>query len=372
METRGVTPKLWVDAPDLAELVSQPGPFLTLVMATEAEVENAAQRNELRWKSVREGLLGHGADERALAVVDPLVPDAHLAGQTLVVVANAGGARHVAHWPELPFREVAQWAPLPSLAPVIGRRQEAPPYVVVLTDRRGADIVAVRQGASELSMEAGEADDVLRKVNAGGWSQRRYQERAENSWDQNAREVADRVARVAERVDARVVVVAGDVRAVQLLREQLPDRVAELVQEVGGGRGAGAQGADSEEVERLVAQVVAEDERALLGKLAEELGQHDRGRSGVAGTVAALTAAQVEVLLVHDDPDDDRTGFFAPGDPALVAHRREALEGLTPEIREGRLVDALVRTALGSGAGVRVLPSADGVDEGIGAILRWA
>ena len=372
METRGVTPKLWVDASDLAELVSEPGPFLTLVLAVEAGVENAAQRSELRWKSTRDQLLADGADEQVLAAVDPLVPDAHKEGRTLVVIANAEGARHVSHWPQPPFRELARWAPLPSLGPVIERRQESPPYVVVLADRRGADITAVCHGTADVRLEAGEADDVLRKVQAGGWSQRRYQERAENSWEQNAREVAGRVARLAELTDARLVIVAGDVRAVQLLRDELPKDVAELMQEVEGGRGAGAQGADADEVDRLVGQVVADDERMLLGKLAEELGQHDRGRSGVAGTAVALTAAQVEVLLVHDDPDDSRTAWVAPTDPALVASRREALEGLAPEVREGRLVDGAIRTALATGAGVRILPVDDGVDEGIGAILRWA
>jgi hypothetical protein len=41
------------------------------------------------------------------------------------------------------------------------------------------------------------------------------------------------------------------------------------------------------------------------------------------------------------------------------------------EPHEGRLFDVVVRAAIGTGAGVWITPSAGGVDEGIGAILRW-
>jgi hypothetical protein len=39
--------------------------------------------------------------------------------------------------------------------------------------------------------------------------------------------------------------------------------------------------------------------------------------------------------------------------------------------RQGRLVDAAIRAALATGAGVRVVPNAGPVNDGMGAILRW-
>ena len=372
METRGVTPRLWLEAPDLADLLVDPGPFLTLVLATESEIDNAAQRNQLRWRGVREALGDQGADEAALAHVDPLVEDAHVFGQTLLVVASAQGVHHRSHWPRLPFRELARWADLPSLGVVLDRRQEAPPHVLVACDRQGADITAVRYEAGDVELEAGDVDAVGRKVNAGGWSKRRYQERAENSWENNAKDVAEKVTRLAQLVDARLVAVAGDVRASQLLRQELPREVLQLVREVQGSRAPdGAPTVAPEDLEHLLAEVVAGDTKALVDKLAEELGQHDRGRSGVEGTLAALAIAQVQVLLVRDDPDDPRTAWFAD-DPTAVATRADDLGGLgrgTP--REGRLADVAIRAALATGAGVRMLASDEGVPEGVGAILRW-
>lgn len=344
-----------------------------MVLATEAEIDNASHRNQVRWRGLRDSLVEQGAGEDVLVHVDALLDDAHLEGQTMLVVANAGGIRHRSHWPELPFRQLARWEALPSFGAILERRQEAPPYVLVVTDRGGADLTAVRQEAPDLTAESGDHDDAARKVKPGGWSQRRYQERAENAWEHNAKEVAEATARLVQRVDARLVLVAGDVRALQMLREELPPGVAELVVEVDGTRAAdGAPGADPTAVERHVAAVVARDTRDLVGKLSEELGQNDRGRAGVADTLAALTAAQVQVLLVRDDPDDRRTAWFG-AEPSVVGQRAADLAGLGVEgTVEGRLADVLLRAALGTGAGVRMLGSDVDVPDGVGAILRWS
>src|SRR2546430_434034 len=102
MEASGATPAGAVHGPDLNHLFEQSGPFLSLYLATEAEIENAAQRSQTRWKSVREQLANDGTDEAVLAAIDPLVPEAHLEGQTLAVIAYRGGAVRISHPPEPP------------------------------------------------------------------------------------------------------------------------------------------------------------------------------------------------------------------------------------------------------------------------------
>lgn len=359
-------------APDLVPLLRGEGPFLSLVMTTDAQIDNAAQRNELRWRGVRDELAAQGADAALLDAVGGLVPDAHRLGQTLVVVADRHGNGHVSHWPDPPVRELARWAPLPSLAPVLERRQAAPTHVIVVADRGGADLVAVRHEQPIIEREV-QGGDVIRKINAGGWSQRRYQERAENSWDENAKAIAEQVAALVERVGARLVLVAGDVRAVQLLRDELPKEVAELVEEVAGSRGTdGSPGVDPGAVARAVGEAAARETQVLEAKLAEELGQGDRACAGVTGTLTALAAAQVQALLVHDDPDDERTAWFGP-EPALVAASEDDLRGMGVErCQQGRLADVAIRAALGTDAGVRMLHSPAEVTGGIAAILRWS
>jgi hypothetical protein len=144
------------------------------------------------------------------------------------------------------------------------------------------------------------------------------------------------------------------------------------VHDINGTRAAdGSVDAVVDEVTRAVATVVAADTRALLAKFKEERGQADRAVEGPADTLAALSRSQVEVLLVHADPDDSRTAWFGR-EAAPVAERSADVTDLgVAGASDGPLVDVALRAALGTGAGVRMIPSAGGPAGGIGAILRW-
>lgn len=372
VEHTGVTPAGGVVAADLEPLLTGHEPVATVYLTTAAAVENAAPRSELRWKALREELAAAGADEAALGAIDPLVPDAHRRGECLAAVAGARGVLLSEHHPDPPRRDVARWAELPSLIPVVEWRQSSPAHLVVLIDRTGADLIVTGDGVVDRIAEI-EGDDRVKKPKPGGWSQRRYQQRAENNWEHNAREVAEHVVRLVDRVEPRVVVVAGDVRAVQLLRADLPGRVDELIEVIDGARSPGAStDAEAEAITRVVASAVAEDTTTLVRKLREELGQHDRAVEGAPATLAALARGQVEVLLVHDDPDDERTAWFGP-EPTHVAATPDDLGAMGVETpRQARLVDVALRGAVCTGAAVRVVPGAGPPAQHIGAILRWS
>jgi hypothetical protein len=372
MERTGVTPEGALAAPDLAELVMAPGPFATVYLTTESAVDNAAQRSEQRWKTMRRELAESGVPENVLADVDPLVPDAHLRGECLCAVGNSDGLLHVAHISEPPRQEIGQWAPLPSLLPLLAWRQQSPPYVLVLADHRGADLVAEGWGVAELQRQAGGRDYPLVKSSPGGWSQRRHQERAENTWEHNADDVAAEVVRLADQVNARAVILAGDVRAVQLIEEALPREVREKVEPVSGGRSPdGSEDMVGRHAQEVVASLVDRDTRALLSKLDEELGQGDRAVEGPAPTLEALAGAQVEVLLVQDDLED-RPAWFGP-EPTQLGLRPEYVVGLGDQApQEAPLVDVAVRSALATGAGLRVVPPGERPRGGMAAILRWS
>jgi hypothetical protein len=384
MESSGTTPiggQSPSDIPDVASAFDGTGPFLTVYLGTDAAVEQASQQNELRWRNLRRELEKDGAPAETLTAIDPLVPDAHHRGRTLAVVADATGLRLVRHEPEPPARDAGWVAPLPRVGPFIEWAQSAVPHLVVLADRAGADIVVFTRRADSIGAggapvvsvgdENGE-DPVLRKSNPGGWSQRRYQNRAENQWEQNAKEVADHVTALAGETGARLVVVAGDVRALQLLTEHLPERTAELLREVDGARGPGS-GLDeiADDVVKLAATVVAEDTVEILRQFKQERGQGDLAVEGTKPTIEALAAARVDTLLIHDDPDDDRTAWFGP-EPGMVGQAKETLTGLgATDPQQGRMVDVAIRAAFTSGAAVRIVPSAGSVKDGIGAILRF-
>jgi hypothetical protein len=374
MERSGVTPQGAADTSDLVDLAKAVGPFLTLQLTTEADIDNAAQRSEQRWRALRDEAAGQGTPVEVLDAVDPVIPDAHLEGQGLAVVASGAGVLHLEHTSRPPDRDMARWTPLPSLLPIVAWRQESPAYVTVLADRQGADLTLVRRERPDVQREAGGDDYPIRKPNAGGWSQRRYQERAEHTWERNAADAAEQVARLARRGDARLIVVAGDERAVTLLQQALPAALAERLVIVSGGRSPdGSEDIFGAEARLAVELAVNAEADALLERFREERGQDDRAAEGTRATFAALTMAAVDVLLVGpDDPEDPRMAWFGP-EPTQLGTTAADVKALgVGQPAEGRLVDVAVRGALGTGAGIRVVGAGAGLEGGIGAILRWS
>jgi release factor family 2 len=386
---------------EIARVFQADGPFTSVYMDTEGDVEQAAELVALRWKNLRGSMLAAGVPEGTVTAIDPLVEGSHMAGATLAVIAAVDRPLYSANLPDPPPREtLLRSGALPDVLPLLAAAQAAVPHVALLTDRTGADMAARGVADEEARAERveGRVTPHLHKPQAGGWSQPRYHHRAEAIWESNASEVADALTRLVDQVRPRFVAAAGDVRALQLLREQAPKRVRELLTVVGGEYPS--LEAVFAEADKLAAAAVEADNRAVLERFAEELGQAAAGAEGggrlavegAAATLGALGRGQVETLLLTGlFLDDQRTAWFGPA-PTDVAVDRDALAGLgVAGPVEGRLVDVAVRAALGTGAEVRVLDPADETrspedrgathdapappehapGEGLGALLRF-
>lgn len=354
-----------------AAVFTPPGPVVSVYLTTEGSLPDAADRLALRWKTLRARLVDDGAPAAALAAIDPIVDGSYSAGRTLVAVAGAEGLRYSAHLPEAPENDIGHVGEPARLTPLFAVTQTLLPHVVVVTDRLGAELISVRPDGPDVHGEVnGEELHVTRSA-PGGWSQRRFQQRAENRWEANAREVSDAVTRLVDTTAPRLVVVSGDVRAVQFLREHLPARVTEILTEVQGDYGS------LDEALRRAGQVVtdlaAADTAALLEDHRRE--QHPGGLavSGAGDTLAALNAGQVDVLLLDPDRAAATTAWFGPG-PIEVASSEEVLRaaGVT-DPRSGPLADVAVRAAVATSADVRIVPagSPELASAGVAALLRY-
>ena len=368
----------------LARLFHGSGPFLSLYLNTRGDVENAASMVELRWKSTHSELLDQGVPEALLGAIDPLVEGSHTAGATLAVIGSIDGVLWSGNLPEPPPRDaLTRWSTLPSIVPLLSQLQRLVPHVVVLASRAAAELEARTPDGAGADHEAehevveGERSPRLHRSAPGGWSQPRYQHKAEVVWERNAAEFAAALTEVVDQVRPRFVALAGDVRAVQFLHDKSPKRVQELLEVVGGE--LPSIEAVRAEADRLVAATVERDTAELLDRFEQERSQHDLAADGIAATFDALTRAQVDTLLVGDVPADDRTAWFG-GEGEPVALDRDTLTAsgeITPA--EGPLVDVAVRGALLSGAGVRLLDPADPdgppdqrrPSEELGALLRF-
>jgi hypothetical protein len=265
---------------------------------------------------------------------------------------------------------IARFAPIARVTPLVASWQGQLPYVVVATDRLGAELVAVLPHRPDQEVVV-EGDDLnITKSAPGGWSQRRYQQRAENRWESNVGQVADALTTMVDRHAPRLVVVSGDVRAVKLLRDQVPDRVSRLLVEVGGEYDSVDQALPR--AQGLVSELAAQDGARLLEALAENHGRRDHAVLGVAEVLTKLAQSLVDVVLIDAPSLAGRTAWFGQGltqvaeDPAVLR-----AYDLTA-VREGDLTDVVIRAALGGGARVRVYRTRPeelgGV--GLGALLR--
>ena len=357
----------------IARLFEADGPFVTVYLDARSDTEQAQQKLLQHWKPVRADLEAEGATDEDLEAIEAAIGEhTHIGGDTFVAVAAGGSVLLARHLPEPPNSDAGYLGLLPRAGTLLETAQTLLPHLVVLVDRTGADIYGFSAAgeAVEEEVTGPSQGPHIRRNPPGGWSQRRYQERAVKAWEENAQEVADEVVSIAKDIDARLIVVGGDVHAVRLLREYLPDTVGRVEELEGGSRHPGSDvDLEAEGVKRLVDTVVAAETVEVLRKFKEEKGQHDRYADGPARVLEALQTATVETLLVHDDPADGRTAWFGPDGPHLGLQRSD-LEAMGVEHpREGRLVDVAIKSALQTSAEVRIVPGAT-VTDGLGAILR--
>lgn len=368
----------------LSDVARATGPFLSVYMTTEAAVENPALHAERRWKSLRRELLEGGAPEARLAVVDERVADAHLEGQALGVVTAASGASVLDHDGEPLLADLCTWGDAPVLTPLVAWRQHEPPYVAVLADHRGADLIAVSRDRPPAVVSAGDEQWPISKARGGGRAHWRFEHRVEETWARNERQVAAELERLVDLFDARLVVLAGDERAIGLLRTMVPDRIADVMHTVPGGRATESTNDDfGDGAARWVHSVAANETvqalEALHGREAD-----GRAVQGAAATLHAVAEARVDVLVVHDErltpastgavaeASDGAVAWFDQANPATCALTRGELHGIASgDLGAASIVDVAVRGALATGASVRLVPSHGGPRDGVGALLRW-
>lgn len=348
----------------IAKLFEYEGPFVSVYLDARSDQPQAQQILETRWKSVRADLLANEAPEETLEAIDAeLAKRDHVGGDTLAIVAARDKVIFARHLTDPPAHDTGRIGRVPYVAPLLDAAQAMVPHLLVVVDRTGARIVGITASGHELEEDVrGSTNEDTEIVNAGGWSQRRFENRAVKTWEENASEVAAEVADLAKHLHARLIGVYGDVHAVRLLKDALPHDAAALVRDLDSD--------DPAEATRLVATVVAEDTVRLLEEFREEKGQHDRAADGPARVIEALQQGKVQTLLVHDDEGDPRPAWFGP-EPTQIGLDRETLEAMGVDNPQCcRLNDVCVRAALGTSADVRVVPKAV-VTDGLGAVLRY-
>jgi hypothetical protein len=334
-------------------------------------VSDTAADLDLRWRVLADRLTAEGADESTVRAIGADITQLPSAPARYVGFANQGSVRLSRVLRGTSGDDRARFGHAMELGPLIAYQQEHPSYVEVLTDRTGADITAVPLGAaSGTSTDVVGPDDEIERNAPGGWAQARYQRRAIDSWQHNAAAVAEAVAQAMQQVDAELLLVGGDVRAVQLLREQLASSIHSgvIVDGLPGGRQADGSGQTRQAaVSQALSQFAAERTSELFDRFQTGRGQARTAVESIGPTLGALSESRVGTLFVVDDPSDDRLAWSGSEQLGATTRKRAGTDAWS-----GRAIDIAVRAAMLTGADVRVLPAdAQRPAEGIGALCRY-
>ncbi len=332
---------------DLKDVANESDWFATIAIPTPSNLDDASARFAVEWRNARRQL-SEAWDEDELEKLDEFVGSLrHDGSASLVIVHARHGSTLIEALDEPVAATTVHEGPLPRLATVIEARQRVIAHVVVEADRAGADLTAF-DGGDVLATESVDGATVhIHRGHPGGWSQRRFQQRAENTWEDNARQVADAVATLARKVDAQLIAVAGDIRAQTFILESLPADIADMTAKIDAGSPAGI----ADEVVRLLSTIVAERVTTSADLVRAGL-NNDTASIDTNTIVEALRQGRVDTLLVHDD---GTSGHAA--DPTW-------LDG-------ARLVDRAVVAALATDAEILVVPNLAMMDGPLAATMRW-
>lgn len=369
----------------------------------------ARQELDLRWREAREWLGEHGADDATLQAIDETVREApaHPGPGELAVFASGGEVAFSRSLPVPPRRpQLATWSALPHAADLLrgidalatsdsrdapnaltslaelGETGEEVRWVRADVDRTGG---SVRSSDGAVVTVRGE-DEFVQKVSTRRrddmWSVPGYQRAAEENWDRNSRDIARVIGAAVERTAADVIVLAGDIRARQLVIERLPKvlvgRVVEVDHEtpvrphpesrVRDRRDPHVHDPVLDAATRAAVGSIAHDRRAdAIDRFYNGLSHGDSVR-GIESVCAAARELRIDTLVLSTEPSAAQV-WVNPASPTMLGPAKDHAGTASPAWEPAD--DALVGAAALAGAESIVIDGDRDLADGVGAVLRY-
>lgn len=305
-------------------------------------------------------------------ITDYLAEDVNRSANGLAIFASAG-AGELFEAVQLDAPVEHHWLFLdsvPHLYPLVRLIDQYPRYASVILDTHRARIFVF--GLRSIEKREQVTSPKTRRSSMGGWSQARYQRRADNVHLHHVKEVVEALDRIVRDDNIQHVIVAGDEVVVPLLKEQLPPHLNDkLVDVVRLERDA----AEDEIIEATLEVLRRQDAESDAERVSELIGAWQSGGLGVVGPAATLDAlqlGQVDELLITGSPAE-----LEP--PEKLQHDAATRNVVTETTAAGvgepqlKLADELVTKAQQTGATVRIIENAELLRTvgGVGALLRF-
>jgi len=363
----------------LAALEPSPFPFISLYLSLAPNQNGREDHHQFVRKVFKDRANGFSEDsperqsfdkdaERILQYLESAIPPST---NGLAVFASAGSEVFEAIPLEAPFENHSLFIDsVPHLYPLAKLIDTYPRYAAVMLDTNKARIFVFGGEEERQEQVVGEK---TRRTSKGGWSQARYQRRAENFHMLHIKEIVDALDKIVRDDNIDRIVVAGADVAMPILREQLPKHLADKIVEIG----AHEDGESGSFVERTMAALREKDAETDAEKVQELMDAWQSGGLGVAGPEATLSAfqlGQVDELIITATPELLKNVQKLPDDaaPGEVKADTSAPQGTADEKRL-RLADELVTRAHQTSARIRFIEDENllaGIG-GVGALLRF-
>ncbi|PQZ85746.1 hypothetical protein CQ018_19545 [Arthrobacter sp. MYb227] len=266
--------------------------------------------------------------------------------------------------------------PFPNLVPLARARGGQFPYLVAEAGRDGGEVRLYHssvQGAGESRAVSGNPDEAhhARKV-PGMYDEPKNRSNTEEIWRRNADDLAKQIDELAREHYAKLIVLAGDVKARELVLSQLAVASKSITTTLDQHTRTGGadQNAFAAAVAAHVEGVLEADLKALSEKVAAK---HANGTAelavGFAEVVEALQQAQAATILVNQYQDDESL-IALTAEPWLSGEESDQHAELV--IGSWPAPEVLLRATAMTDASIRYVPEGvlpEGV--GIAALLRW-
>jgi peptide chain release factor subunit 1 len=245
-----------------------------------------------------------------------------------------------------------------------------PRYAAVVLDSQQARIFVFALGGTVGHADV-VAEESVKKHQAGGWSQARYQRHVDSIRQQHAKDTVAALERIVREEDIGHIVLAGDEVMVPAFREELPQHLQDkLVDDV---LRLDISAPEHEVLEATLDAMISEDRRDDADRVRRAIEGYRAGGLGVAGlgpTLLALIRGQVGELLISEEFETRHAEPVPRNSPLLPP---ELVAGLAEEVETVDLPDELVTRSRSTGATVSFIqnPTLLAEVDGVAAILRF-
>jgi peptide chain release factor subunit 1 len=244
-------------------------------------------------------------------------------------------------------------------------------YAVVLVDSQESRIFVISLSGAEKAAAA-EADEEIKRFQAGGWGQMLFQRRTDNLIKAHHKEMADKLGRVIKRYDVQHVIIAGNDSIKGSVRESLPKQIQDMLVDFVHLDVRSNMQSIMETIEPMIREVERAQEADDVADLETEVNSKGGlGYVGMGNVATALYKGQVRMLLILQD--FNAMGGECPNCGALRPGMRQTCPFDGADMQQVDLREAFVTRAHQQNAVIQIVESNDFLaqHDGVGALLYY-